>query len=137
MKIDGAVAFPHSLGLYYSAVTQYLGFPKFGDEYKVMGLAAYGEPESLDVFRDIVRFDPNSRTNGFELGLDYFVHHRTGPEMSWADAGKTPTVGKLFSDEMARRLRTCSRRRKLRWSSGTKIFRRRCRLGWKRFISAC
>jgi carbamoyltransferase len=104
MKIDGAVAFPHSLGLYYSAVTQYLGFPKFGDEYKVMGLAAYGEPESLDVFRDIVRFDPKSRANGFELGLDYFVHHRTGPEMSWADAGKTPTVGKLFSDEMARRL---------------------------------
>ena len=94
MKIDGAVAFPHSLGLYYSAVTQYLGFPKFGDEYKVMGLAAYGEPESLDVFRDIVRFDPNSRANGFELGLDYFVHHRTGPEMSWADAGKTPTRGK-------------------------------------------
>lgn len=104
MKIDGAVAFPHSLGLYYSAVTQFLGFPKFGDEYKVMGLAAYGEPESLDVFRDIVRFDPKSRANGFELGLDYFVHHRTGPEMSWADAGKTPIVGKLFSDEMARRL---------------------------------
>src|SRR5580692_11532489 len=104
MKIDGAVAFPHSLGLYYSAVTQYLGFPKYGDEYKVMGLAAYGQPESLDVFRDIVRFDPNSRANGFELGLDFFVHHRTGPEMSWADAGKTPTVGKLFSDEMARRL---------------------------------
>jgi carbamoyltransferase len=65
MKIDGAVSFPHSLGLYYSAVTQYLGFPKFGDEYKVMGLAAYGEPESLDVFRDIVRFDPKSRANGW------------------------------------------------------------------------
>src|SRR5580704_5434101 len=104
MKIDGAVAFPHSLGLYYTAVTQYLGFPKFGDEYKVMGLAAYGEPESLDVFRDIVRFDPGSRANGFQLGLNYFVHHRTGPEMSWADAAKTPTQGKLFSDEMARRL---------------------------------
>ena len=104
MKIDGAVAFPHSLGLYYTAVTQYLGFPKFGDEYKVMGLAAYGEPELLDVFRDIVRFDPGSRANGFQLGLNYFVHHRTGPEMSWADAAKTPTQGKLFSDEMARRL---------------------------------
>jgi carbamoyltransferase len=104
MKIDGAVAFPHSLGLYYTGVTQYLGFPKFGDEYKVMGLAAYGQPELLDVFRDIVRFDPGSRGNGFQLGLDYFVHHRTGPEMSWADAAKTPTQGKLFSDEMARRL---------------------------------
>src|SRR6202011_3742833 len=38
MDIAGAIAFPHSLGLYYSAVTQYLGFLKFGDEYKVMGL---------------------------------------------------------------------------------------------------
>ena len=104
MKIDGAVAFPHSLGLYYTAVTQYLGFPKYGDEYKVMGLAAYGQPESLDVFRDIVRFDPNTRASGFHLGLDYFVHHRTGPEMSWADATKTPVQGKLFSDEMPRRL---------------------------------
>src|SRR5579863_6429716 len=81
MEIHGSIAFPHSLGLFYSAVTQYLGFPKFGDEYKVMGLAAYGKPESLDVFRDIVRFDPDSRANGFQLGLDYFVHHRTGPEM--------------------------------------------------------
>src|SRR5215469_9646849 len=55
MEIQGSIAFPHSLGLYYSAVTQYLGFLKFGDEYKVMGLGAYGEPEFLDEFRDIVR----------------------------------------------------------------------------------
>jgi len=55
LRIDGSVAFPHSLGLFYSAVTQYLGFLKFGDEYKVMGLAAYGHPERLEVFRDIVR----------------------------------------------------------------------------------
>src|SRR6266849_4144593 len=38
------------------------------------------------------------------LGLDYFVHQRTGPEMSWAEADKTPALGKLFSEEMARRL---------------------------------
>ena len=44
MLADGAIAFPHSLGMYYTAVSQYLGFWKFGDEYKVMGLAAYGEP---------------------------------------------------------------------------------------------
>jgi carbamoyltransferase len=104
MKIAGAIAFPHSLGLYYSGVTQYLGFPKFGDEYKVMGLAAYGEPEYLDAFRDIVHFDGNGTANGFRLGLEYFIHHRTGPEMSWADAGKTPVMGKLFSEELPRRL---------------------------------
>src|SRR5882757_8629729 len=88
----------------YGAVTQYLGFVKFGDEYKVMGLAAYGRPEQLDAFRDIVRFDGGSNGNGFRLGLDYFLHHRTGPEMSWAEAHKTPTLGKMFSDEMAKRL---------------------------------
>jgi len=104
MEIDGAIAFPHSLGLYYTAVTQYLGFLKFGDEYKVMGLGAYGQPEQSEAFRDIVRFDADGRGNGFRLGLDYFVHHRTGPEMSWAEADKTPTLGNLFSDEMAGRL---------------------------------
>jgi carbamoyltransferase len=100
MKIDGAIAFPHSLGLFYSAVTQYLGFLKFGDEYKVMGLAAYGEAAQLDALRDIVR----TNGNGFRLGLEYFTHHRTGPEMSWADADKTPALGTLFSEAMERRL---------------------------------
>jgi carbamoyltransferase len=104
MNIADAIAFPHSLGLYYTAVTQYLGFLKFGDEYKVMGLAAYGEPERLEAFQDIVRFDANGSGNGFRLGLGYFVHHRTGPEMSWAEADKTPTLGKLFSEQMSRRL---------------------------------
>ena len=104
MKIEGAIAFPHSLGLFYSAVTQYLGFLKFGDEYKVMGLAAYGQPEQLELFRDIVRFENGSGGNGFRLGLDYFSHHRTGPEMSWAEADKTPTLGKLFSEGMEKRL---------------------------------
>ena len=100
MKIEGAIAFPHSLGLFYSAVTQYLGFLKFGDEYKVMGLAAYGEPEQIAVFRDIVR----NSGNEFRLGLEYFTHHRTGPEMSWAEADKTPTLGKLFAENMEKKL---------------------------------
>ena len=104
MNIADAIAFPHSLGLYYTALTQYLGFLKFGDEYKVMGLAAYGEPESVEAFRDIVRFEANGNANGFRLGLDYFVHHRTGPEMSWAEADKTPTLGRLFSEHMSQRL---------------------------------
>ena len=104
MRIDGAVAFPHSLGLFYTAVTQYLGFLKFGDEYKVMGLAAYGHPDQLGSFRDMVRFDSRSNGNGFRLGLAYFSHHRTGPEMSWAEGQQTPTLGKMFSGHMAKRL---------------------------------
>lgn len=101
MHIDGAIAFPHSLGMYYTAVSQYLGFRKFGDEYKVMGLAAYGEPAFLEEFRRIVL---PTRGLGFRLGLKYFKHHRSGPEMSWRDADKTPELGAMYSDYMAKRL---------------------------------
>jgi carbamoyltransferase len=104
MEIEGAIAFPHSLGLFYSAVTQYLGFLKFGDEYKVMGLGAYGEPRYVDAFRDVVRFSPDSGPFGFQLGLDYFTHHTTGPEMSWAESDKTPVLGKMFSDALPKKL---------------------------------
>jgi carbamoyltransferase len=101
MSIHGSVAFPHSLGLFYSAVTQLLGFLKYGDEYKVMGLGAYGQPDRLEDFRKIVEFDENSHRNGFRLGLKYFTHHRSGPEMSWAKADKTPTMSKMFSPDMS------------------------------------
>jgi carbamoyltransferase len=101
MTIAGSIAFPHSLGMYYTGVSQYLGFRKFGDEYKVMGLAAYGEPAYLEEFRQIVRTNGGI---GFRLGLDYFQHHRTGPEMTWSDAGKTPELGLMFSSYMAKRL---------------------------------
>jgi carbamoyltransferase len=69
-----------------------------------MGLAAYGSPENMDAFRDIIRFRPNGGEFGFRLGLDYFTHHKTGPEMSWADSDKTPVQGKMFSDAMGKRL---------------------------------
>jgi carbamoyltransferase len=104
MEIADAIAFPHSLGLYYSAVTQYLGFLKFGDEYKVMGLAAYGSPENMEAFRDIVRFSPNTGEFGFRLSLDYFTHHKTGPDMSWAESDETPVQGTMFSEAMEKRL---------------------------------
>src|SRR5271157_1944648 len=54
LNVHGSVAFPHSLGLYYTAMSQYLGFWKFGDEYKVMGLAAYGEPSYAEELRCVV-----------------------------------------------------------------------------------
>jgi carbamoyltransferase len=89
------------LGLYYTAISQYLGFWKFGDEYKVMGLAAYGEPAYQNEFRQIVR--PNNG-HGFRLGLKYFCHHQTGPQMTWGDSDKTPILGRLFSPYLEDRL---------------------------------
>lgn len=101
MRVHGAVAFPHSLGMFYTAVTQYIGFEKFGDEYKVMGLAAYGQPAYLDEFRRIVR---SANGSGFRLNLEYFRHHRDGAEMSWREADKTPVLGRLYSEHLAARL---------------------------------
>ena len=103
MRVHGAVSFPHSLGMYYTAITQYLGFWKFGDEYKVMGLAAYGRPAYLDEFRRIVRTGSDGEL-GFRLGLEYFSHHRQGADMSWRESDKTPVVGKLFDDYLQKRL---------------------------------
>jgi carbamoyltransferase len=88
------VLFPHSLGIFYTAVTQWLGFPNYGDEGKVMGLAPYGSPRFLDEMRAVVR----PKGDVFELELDYFRHHREGVDMTW-DAG-TPTIGTLFSERM-------------------------------------
>ncbi|MDE3169267.1 MAG: carbamoyltransferase [Acidobacteriota bacterium] len=101
MRVLGEVAFPHSLGIYYTALTQYLGFWKFGDEYKVMGLAAYGQPEFLDEFRRIVRAD---RPLSFKLGLEYFTHQSNGSEMTWRDASRPPELGRLFSPYLEKRL---------------------------------
>ncbi len=92
MTIDGRVYFPHSLGMFYSALTQYLGFPHFGDEYKVMGLAPYGQPAFMKEMRQIVQVQADGT---FRLGLDCFRHHRENVPYSW-DNG-SPEVGTLFA----------------------------------------
>ena len=96
LDVQGGVSFPHSLGVYYTAFTQFLGLPSFGDEYKLMGLAAYGEPRFLEQVRDVVRIGKGMR---YELNLSYFTHHDKGVDMTWA-AG-TPTLGPMFSERMA------------------------------------
>ena len=92
------VLFPHSLGIFYTAVTQWLGFPHYGDEGKVMGLAPYGVPEALDEMRQIVKLDGPL----FELDLRFFTHHDEGIDMTWDDG--SPTIGRIFSPELERLL---------------------------------
>jgi carbamoyltransferase len=93
IDVLGQVEYPHSAGAVYTATSQYLGFTKYGDEGKVMGLAPYGQPRYLNEFRDIIRTDNGS---GFKLNLDYFLHHSEGVDMTW-DAG-SPTIGRMFSN---------------------------------------
>ena len=95
LEVRDRVFFPHSLGLFYLALTQYLGFPKYGDEYKVMGLSSYGEPTYLERMKQIVQLDSNGQ---FKLNLDYFIHHSDGVTMTW-EAGE-PKMGPVYSREM-------------------------------------
>ena len=94
--------FPHSLGLFYLAFTQYLGFMNYGDEYKVMGLTAYGEPEYMDEMRMIVKTFDTQKETLFELNLDYFIHHSKGVAMMWN--GGEPKMGQVFSAKLEKLL---------------------------------
>jgi len=92
MQVLGEINFPHSLGIFYTAVSQWLGFPKYGDEGKVMGLAPYGRPTYLDQMQKLVRLQ---RDGTFELEADAFLHSARGASMSWDDGA--PTLGTLYS----------------------------------------
>lgn len=96
-KLD-EVFYPHSLGFLYNVITLYLGFHAYGDEYKVMGLAPYGEPTYLEEFRKIIY--PKGDT--FELNLDFFRHHKDGVSMSWENGA--PKVEPFHSDLLVERL---------------------------------
>ena len=99
IEIFKRIYFPHSLGIFYEAMTQYLGFWKYGDEYKVMGLSAYGKPKYMDIMRKIVIL---KKDGSFELNLKYFRHHKENVEYEWNDT--TPYVGRLFSEELEKEL---------------------------------
>ena len=96
IEVEDRVYFPHSLGVFYQALTQYLGFPNYGDEYKVMGLASYGQPTYQPQMRVIVQL---KEKGAFALNLDYFRHHREKIEYEWADG--SPTFGELFAPALA------------------------------------
>src|SRR4029077_18378884 len=96
LTISNRVYFPHSLGIFYSALTQFIGFPNYGDEYKVMGLAPYGEPTYVEQLRDVLQIQPNGT---FRLNLKYFRHHTDNVSYSWNDCA--PEVGRLYRSNLA------------------------------------
>lgn len=96
LRVLDRVSFPHSLGIFYTAITQFLGFPKYGDEYKVMGLSSYGKPVYLNELRRLVRL---GRHGAFEMDIDFFRHATDGVTMSWEDG--EPFIGPLFSERLS------------------------------------
>ena len=98
-EVIDRVLFPHSLGIFYLALTQWLGFVHYGDEGKVMGLASYGDPApNMRAMRDALQ------TSGdlFALNLDYFTHDKEGVDMTW-DEGP-PRLGRIYSDKLIEEL---------------------------------
>ena len=95
IELEDKVYFPHSLGIFYQALTQYIGFPNYGDEYKVMGLAPYGEPKYLEQMRKIVTLNDDG---SFQLQLEYFRHHREKIEYEWENG--EPRVGVLYAERL-------------------------------------
>lgn len=73
INIKKKIFFPHSLGIFYQALTQYLGFKKYGEEYKVMGMASYGTPRFMNEMNDILSSD---KFFNYKLNLKYFNHHK-------------------------------------------------------------
>ena len=90
-----SIDFPHSLGIFYTAFTQLLGFPHYGDEYKVMGMAPYGEPKYLDKLKDVIHLTDDGL---FQLNLKYFRKATKGVISYGID--HVPVVQPLFNNAM-------------------------------------
>jgi len=89
-----SVHYPHSIGIFYTAATQFLGFSKYGDEYKVMGLAPYGEAKYLKELTEIIQ---KTEDGFFTLNKYYFKHVKEGVEMTWTNG--EPSIDSLFTAE--------------------------------------
>lgn len=89
------VFYPHSLGLFYTAITQYMGFPNYGDEYKMMGLAAYGEPNFVEKLAQLV---PPIGDGQFRLDQKYFRLLRKGVDMTWEEG--EPYIGPVYTSAL-------------------------------------
>jgi carbamoyltransferase len=87
--------FPHSLGMLYLAITQYLGFTNYGDESLVMGLAPYGAP---DFTNEVARLVHLRRNGGFELDLSFFSHWSGAASRTWDDA--EPKLARVFTEKL-------------------------------------
>jgi carbamoyltransferase len=95
LKIDGQIYFPHSLGIFYQAMTQWLGFKNYGDEYKIMGLAPYGQPKYVDVLKQLIKIESSGK---FSLNLKYFQHHNSNIEYDNFDG--VPKFADLYSKNL-------------------------------------
>ena len=106
IEVLDRVTLPHSLGFFYTALCQFIGFDEFGEEYKVMGLAPYGEDRYGDLMRKLVRLDEG---HWYRLATDYFGMHEGG-ESGAVDATQHIVMGRFYSDRLSAALGVPRRR---------------------------
>ena len=100
IEILDRVFVPHSFGFFYTSICQFIGFERFGEEYKVMGLAAYGRPVYGEVMRELVRLNGNGQ---FRLDLNCFRPLGKNLEECVDEKGEI-ILPPLYSDELVKRL---------------------------------
>ncbi len=94
IDIKHKILFPHSLGIFYQAFTQLLGFKNYGDEYKVMGLSAYGKNRFKDKIDNVIKVTDGS----FKLNLNFFHHHNRNMNMKWEN--ESPMFDDLYNKNL-------------------------------------
>lgn len=106
IDINDRIFFPHSLGIFYQALTQFLGFPNYGDEYKVMGLAPYGKPTFMKQMQQVLHIKKGGL---YSLNLDFFIHHKEKFSYEWENG--LPIIGRLFDKNLENLLGIKSRKK--------------------------
>ena len=116
IEILDRVHLPHSLGFFYTAICQFIGFHKFGEEYKVMGLAAYGQPAYLDFMRELMDVDEAGQ---FRLNLKFFRQLGKNLEECVDEKGEI-ILPPLYSDKLADRLGPPTKRQRGNFAAPTR-----------------
>jgi len=96
IEILDKVTLPHSLGFFYTALCQFIGFDDFGEEYKVMGLAPYGEDCFSEIMKELLILNEGQ---WFELNLKYFGMHEGG-ESGAVNEDNRIVMGRLYKDAL-------------------------------------
>jgi carbamoyltransferase len=132
IEILDRVHLPYSLGFFYTALCQFIGFDEFGEEYKVMGLAPYGENEYSPLMREMVSFDDDS---WFRLSQGFFGMHDGGESGVQDDTGRI-VMGTMYGEDMVERLGK-PRKRGLPLTQREKNIARSCQVRFEEVAIHC
>ena len=132
IEILDRVHVPHSLGFFYTALCQFIGFERFGEEYKVMGLAAYGQPTQMDFMRELLSVDERGQ---FRLNGKFFKPLGKNLE-ECMDASGEITLPPLYSEELVRRL-GAARQRGAEFSQRDKDVAASCQAHFEEIVMSC